>query len=192
MSACPAVSRDLQTTDMTTLLRMAQTAEPGCWEEVVRRYGALVKSTVARFRLDSAHHADAVQSTWLRLFEKACTIREPERVGAWLVTTARRECLALIAIERRERATETRPWEERASTDATPEAVVLSAVERQAVRSAAAEITGRSALLLDALLAPTPVSYAEISARLDMPVGSIGPTRARIMRSLRAKLGAER
>lgn len=173
---------------MATLLASARRGEPGCWEEIVRRYASLVQATVARFRLDNAHRADAAQSTWLHLFEKAETIRNPERIGAWLATTARRECLSLIAKQRRERATDTDRWDDRASMESTPETVVLSAVERQAVRVAAAELTGRSALLLEALFAPTPATYAEIASRLDIPVGSIGPTRARVMRRLRERL----
>lgn len=188
MLSCP----DLQIPDdIATLLRSARNGEPGCWEEIVRRYRGLVQGTVGQFRLDAADRADAVQTTWLRLFEKSHTIRDPERLGPWLATIARRECLALIAHRQAERATDM-SGEDRVSSASTPEALVLVADEQARVRAAAAELPRRSVQLLDALFAQPPVPYAEISNRLDMPVGSIGPTRARMMLRLRrALLGAD-
>ncbi len=74
----------------------ASEGDMATWEELVRRYNRLVRSTVASFRLQGADAEDAVQNTWLRVVERMDTIRDPERLGGWLATTASRECLALI------------------------------------------------------------------------------------------------
>jgi RNA polymerase sigma factor (sigma-70 family) len=187
MTICPTISADIHTVDITTLLRSAERGEPGCWEEIVRRYRSLIQATVAQFRLDAADRADATQSTWLRLLDKAHTIRDPECIGGWLATTARRECLALIATRNAERATDME-WDDRAASGSSPETLVMAADERRTVRAAVAELTEHSGLLIEALFGQQPMSYAEISAGLDMPIGSIGPTRARILRRLRRML----
>ena len=86
----------------TVLLRAVGDGEPPAWEELISRYGRLVRSTVASFRLQEAEAEDAVQNTWLRLMERMDTIRDPRCLGGWLATTARRECLALIRRGHRE------------------------------------------------------------------------------------------
>jgi RNA polymerase sigma factor (sigma-70 family) len=70
--------------------------DPAAWNEIVRRYGKLVSTEVRSFRLQAADALDAVQMTWLRLAENAQRVQFPERLGAWLVTTARRECLRIL------------------------------------------------------------------------------------------------
>ncbi len=191
MRTCATTSPDFDTSDITpdiaAVFRAAQRGEPGCWEEIVHRYRGVVQAAVGQYRLTAHDRADAAQNTWLRLFEKAHTIHDPTRLAGWLATTARRECLALLTRARREQTTDV-GWDERVSVDAGPEALAVGADERRIVRAAAAELPARSARLIDALFAQAPASYVEISARLDMPVGSIGPTRSRIMRRLRDRL----
>src|SRR6476660_5729059 len=78
------------------VLGAARTGDKTAWDEIVRRYEGSVRAAVASYRLNPADAADAVQNSWLRLLEYASTIRDPEKLGGWLTTTARRECLALI------------------------------------------------------------------------------------------------
>lgn len=71
------------------------------WGELLRRYGKLVSTTVRSFRLLEADALDAIQLTWLRLAENAERVQYPERLGGWLATTARRECLTEGLLRRR-------------------------------------------------------------------------------------------
>jgi RNA polymerase sigma factor (sigma-70 family) len=155
--------------------------------QTVLGYRKLVEATVARFRIRPVDRADAVQNTWLRFLEHAHTIRDPAAVGSWLVTTARRECLHMIHSAARENLVGP-SCEELPSTESSPELSVIRAEERHAVRVAVAELDGRSAELVHALFFDDPVSYADLSRRLDMPIGSIGPTRARAIHQLRHRM----
>src|SRR5918992_2735990 len=86
----------LATNSMTDLLLSIRDGDPAAWDEILRRYGKLVSTTVRSFRLQEADALDAVQMTWLRLAENAHRVRFPERLGGWLATTARRECLHIV------------------------------------------------------------------------------------------------
>jgi RNA polymerase sigma factor (sigma-70 family) len=135
-------------------------------------------------RLAPADVEDVTQTTWLRLLEHADKIREPAAVGAWLETTARRESLRLLRASSREH-----PTDNELMLDA-PVAPVddqrLQASERRvAVGAALKQVSGHQRELLSMLFAEPAPSYAEISRRLGMPIGSIGPTRARCLERLR-------
>jgi RNA polymerase sigma factor (sigma-70 family) len=84
------------------LLQRAAAGSQDAWDEIVRRYERLVWSVARAHRLDAADAADAVQTTWLRLVEHLGAIHEPDRLAAWLATTARRESLRLAGRRRRE------------------------------------------------------------------------------------------
>jgi RNA polymerase sigma factor (sigma-70 family) len=148
------------------------------------------------FRLNDAQAADAVQTTWLRLVEHLTEIREPERVAGWLRTTARRVCLATVRESGRELLTDISEEHaglvsDRYSAAADESGPEVSAVRRDQqvlVRRAVATLPERHRVLLGLLASSPPASYEEISAWLGLPVGSIGPTRARILTRLRAEL----
>ena len=68
----------------------------GAWAEIVARYERLVLGVVGSFRLQEADAADAAASTWLRAMEGLPALRDPDRLGGWLRTIARRECLGVL------------------------------------------------------------------------------------------------
>ncbi|MGH9106466.1 MAG: RNA polymerase sigma factor [Acidimicrobiales bacterium] len=78
------------------LVKKAGEGDPGAWQELVARFGAVIAATGRRYRLRPADLAELQQTTWLRLVENLHRIEQPERVGAWLAATARRESLALL------------------------------------------------------------------------------------------------
>src|ERR671917_1082941 len=86
----------LATNSMTDLLLSIRDGDPAAWDEILRRYGKLVSTIVQSFRLQEADALDAMQMTWLRLAENADRVQFPERLGGWLATTARRECLRIL------------------------------------------------------------------------------------------------
>jgi RNA polymerase sigma factor (sigma-70 family) len=169
------------------LLHAASNGDPAAWEELVARHTGMVRAVVAEFRLQESDAADVVQNTWLRLLVRAGTVRDPEKLGAWLATTARREALSLIRRSRPETASAT-AGEELPAPDPSPEEVVIIGETRAAVRAAAEELTGRRRLLVDALFYQPAPSYEEVSRQTGLPVGSIGPTRGRTLRELHRRL----
>ena len=168
------------------LLRAAAGGDCSAWEELVSRYGRAVRATVAAFRLQEADAADAVQNTWLRMLERGHTIRDPERLGGWLMTTAGRECLTVIHRRRREVPVDVTA--EPATQNPGPEALALADDIRREVAAVVDGLIGRRRQLVDALFYGPDQSYAELSRDCDIPIGSIGPTRARCIAKLRPLL----
>jgi RNA polymerase sigma factor (sigma-70 family) len=192
--ASTQIRESTQTTESTqtresnaVLLRAVGEGEPPAWEELISRYGRLVRSTVASFRLQEADAEDAVQNTWLRLMERMDTIRDPRCLGGWLATTASRECLALIRRGHRE-APDDAAAEQLVAVDPGPETAVVVDADRSAVNAAVRELPGARQLLIHALFYQPECSYAEVSHVTGMPQGSIGPTRRRALRELRYAL----
>ena len=156
------------------------------WRLTVERYQGLLVWVAHRYRLTAEETADVVQETWTRLLEHLADIRNPENIGGWLATTTARQSLAVIRQRRRECPA---PDGVVDTTDTWDVDDRLDAVQRGVeLRRAVATLSGRERNLIEVLLEPEPPSYAEISRRLSMPLGSIGPVRGRALRRLRALL----
>ena len=119
----------------TELVVAARAGDQRAWSEIMARFGGLVRTVIGSFRLQDADAADAAQNTWLRAVERLDTVREPERLAGWLRTTARRECLALPALTRREVPDETLT-DQLVETSPGPEAAFLDDEAGRAVRAA--------------------------------------------------------
>ena len=184
-----SISTDVRNESTTTdLLFAARSGDRSAWEQLVRRYSRLVRSIAAEFRLQESDAADVAQNTWLRLLAYGGTIRDPEKLGSWLATTARREASALLRRSRPEVASES-AGDGIAAGDPSPEDVVVAAETAAGVRRAAGELNDRQRLLVNALFYQSPViSYDEVSRRTGLPVGSIGPTRIRTLKRLHRTL----
>lgn len=177
------------TASTTELVRAAAEGDERAWKLVVERYSGLVWSVVRTYRLADSDAADVVATTWLQLVQNLQRIREPGAVSAWLATTARRESLRVLRLIDRERPTEglgqlkstDRPEDE-------PEAQAVAAERDLTLLRCMDELPERCQALLRALLSDPPMSYKEISSALGIPIGSIGPTRARCLQCLRRKM----
>jgi RNA polymerase sigma factor (sigma-70 family) len=173
--------------DVAQSLHRAEAGDHDAWNRLVERFTPLLWAIARAHRLGDSDAADAVQGTWLRLVENLGRIREPERLPAWLATTCRRECLTALRKSGRER-----PVDQQAVIDLSdrPGASVDSALLRkerdQLLWSAFEGLPDQCRSLLRVLMADPPPSYDEVSAALEMPIGSIGPTRARCLRRLQA------
>jgi RNA polymerase sigma factor (sigma-70 family) len=167
-------------------LSAAAGGDRAAWNGLVDRFNRLVWATARGHRLSEADAADVVQTTWLRLVENLDRIQDPDRVGAWLATTARRESLRIIAASSKTVLTE-EPADIPDARD-RPDGEVLVRERDQLLRRAMGMISERCRTLLRVLAAEPPPSYDEIGAALDMPVGSIGPTRGRCLARLREEL----
>lgn len=178
------------TDSVADVLLRVRDGDPAAWAEILRRYGRLVSNTVRSFRLQDADTLDAVQMTWLRLAENAHRVQVPERLGGWLATTARRECLHLLRQAKPARDfTDVAP-ETVADPSAGPEQRVVDADTARTLRMLVDELSPRRRTLLWALFSDNPRSYAEVARATGIPPGGIGPTRARALQQLRDKLNS--
>lgn len=166
------------------LVRAARRGEQPAWNALVRRYTPLVRSVAADHRLQSHDADDVVQSCWLALLESLPTLREPEAVGAWLVTAARRQSLRTRGRLQRDVLVEMVLHEDHDGHDSTVKAAVAGARASE-LTAAVQRLPTRQRRLLEALTTYPEPSYAEVSRRLGVPRGSIGPTRARGLERLR-------
>ena len=157
------------------------------WNRLVERYSSLLWGVARAHRLSSSDAADVVQTTWLRLIEHLAQIRNPDGIGAWLATTARRECLRVLRGTAR-----CKPFEEievLAGADVGAVDEPLLTAERDATLwRAFNRLPTRDQALLRLLTTEPAPTYEEIGAALGMPVGSIGPTRGRALERLRTEL----
>ena len=170
--------------NLQQLIEAAAEGDEHAWGVIVDRFEGLIWATTRAHRLSSAEAADVTQTTWLRLLENLGRIRDPDRLGAWLATTARHECLRHIRLRARELpATDQSVFD--LATDQSVESGLLTRERSDALRRALTGIGERCQALLRMLAAATSPSYEEISAALGMPVGAIGPTRARCLDKLR-------
>ncbi len=167
-------------------LAAAAAGDRAAWNGLVDRYNRLVWATARGHRLSDADAADVVQTTWLRLVENLDRIQDPERVGAWLATTARRESLRIIAASSKTIVTDEQA--EIPDDRQRPEGDLLVQERDALLRRALGAISESCRTLLRVLAAEPPPSYDEVSAALDMPIGSIGPTRGRCLKRLRDEL----
>lgn len=190
MTTATANTRTGATSQVTDLLSRTGDGDPAAWEEIVRRYGELVRATARSCRLQHNDALDAVQMTWLRLAENAHQVRHPERLGAWLATTARRECLRILC-DQAKLASAPLDSDDVVDPSVGPEQHVIDMDTAQRLRNLIAELAPRKRKLLQALFTDNPQPYAEIARATGIPIGSIGPTRARALYQLR-RLGDER
>jgi RNA polymerase sigma factor (sigma-70 family) len=180
-------AKEMTVLEVGELVRAAAAGDQGAWNRLVERFGGLVWSVARAHRLAADDAGDVVQTTWLRLVEHLDRLHDPERVGAWLATTARHESLRTLRLSARHvvAPTELLPDE---GADARLDAALLSTERDRALWGAFATLPERCRALLRLLVADPPPSYEEVGAALGMPVGSIGPTRARCLTHLRERV----
>lgn len=187
----------VERTDVGALVQSAVGGDAAAWKSIVEGLGPLVWSVVRAHRLSDADAHEVYQTVWFRFAQNLGRIREPEKTGAWLASTARHECLKVLRNARRLTLTDDPQLLDRVSEDGTPEQSLLEA-EEAATQSERVrrmwqefeELGDRCRQLLRVLIASPPPSYQEVSAALGIAVGSIGPLRQRCLRRLRARLEA--
>jgi len=156
------------------------------WDTLFHSFAPLITSVTRRFGLTPSDADDVRQNVWLRLVEHLADIREPRALPGWIATTTRREALRVLSGRRRVEAVDPQT-DPRLDTPTTnePDADLLRAERRQAVHAGLAELQAPHRDLLLLTFADTDISYRQISQRLGVPIGSIGPTRARCLHKLR-------
>ena len=172
--------------ELTATVEAAKHGDQEAWNRLVDRFIPLVMSVARRYRLNAEDSADLNQTLWLRLVEHLDQLREPRALPGWIVTTTKNEALRLLKTRNRSVAVDPLGGFGLDSVDDPGVDEDLLREERHsALRAGVLELRPRHRELLLLLIAEPPLSYDEISARLDMPKGSIGPTRARVLDELR-------
>ena len=179
--------RDRPEWELGELVAAGVHGDEAAWHELVRRFSGLVSFVIRQYRLPPADAQDVSQLVWLRLIEHLGRIRAPSALPGWLTTTTRHECERLLRTSGRSVAVDPLVMMHANLTDGTRVEDVLLADERRRVLcEGLAELSPYQRELLRLLTADPPVAYAEISSRLGIRIGSIGPTRRRILGKLRA------
>jgi RNA polymerase sigma factor (sigma-70 family) len=168
------------------LVLAARAGDSEAWEALIRRYDGLVRRVGRGFAVSATDLDDVSQTVWLRAYRSLGDLIEPSAIPGWLITTTRRVALAMVQGRQ--------PWVALESVGLADESSVDSfhAVEERVIRERSrerlqvviGELEPRHQQLLALLAADPPVSYKEISRKLGVPVGSIGPTRQRCIEKL--------
>jgi RNA polymerase sigma factor (sigma-70 family) len=175
---------------ITELVAAAAAGDQRAWNGLVGQFGGMVWAVARAHRLRDADAADVSQTTWMRLLEHLSELKDPARVGAWLATTARRECLRVLReSERRVLYGDDGPEHE--SPDMPPDETVLLSERDGALQRSLERLRPSDQALLRLLMTDPRPPYEEIAAALDMPIGSIGPTRQRALERLRRELAVQ-
>ncbi|MFD5793872.1 MULTISPECIES: RNA polymerase sigma factor [Streptomyces] len=184
-------------TEVGALVRSAVDGDAAAWKALVEGMSPLVWSVVRAHRLSDADGHEVYQTTWFRFAQHLGRLREPDKAGSWLASTARHECLKVLKGLTRLTLTDDPQVLDRASEERTPEQTLIDAEEEadqaERIRRLWQEFEAlgeRCRQLLRVLIASPPPSYLEVSAALGIAVGSIGPLRQRCLRRLRARLDA--
>ncbi|WP_326950586.1 sigma-70 family RNA polymerase sigma factor [Amycolatopsis sp. NBC_00348] len=161
------------------LLENAARGAEWAWRDIVERYSALVSAVCRHYRISGADAEDVRGAVWLNLVTHRAQIRDAEALPGWLRTTTRHECLRVLRHRTRQIPTDAVLIDDPAEPDFA--AALIGEERRAAARHALAALPPRDRRLLSMLMCDPPRSYREISATLGIPVGSIGPSRARCL-----------
>ena len=180
----------MQPTDRE-LLKACREGDESSWEVLVDRYQRLIYAIPRRAGLNEDQASEVFQEVFATLLQKLDDITDPDRLHAWLVTTARRKTWRLMSKERLLRTSNTS--DERREEELTavvddaplPDENLVRLEEQHRIRTALMALDERCQKLLTLLYyTPEPPSYAEIAATFGTPEGSIGPTRARCLKKM--------
>jgi RNA polymerase sigma factor (sigma-70 family) len=173
-----------------TLVMRARTGDERAWDALVERYAPLIWSLCCRYRLTATDTGGVAQSVWLGLANQLGKIRDPAALPGWLATTTRQECQRVLNTAQAPHAARHTLGAENIPDDQgkTLEQRLLAAERHAVLREAFTDLPPCCQELIALLTEDPPVSYAEVSTRLGVPVRSIGPNRRRCLDKLRHHL----
>jgi RNA polymerase sigma factor (sigma-70 family) len=173
---------------VAALVKRAGDGDEEAWSQLVERFAPLVTLVCRRFGLPEPDLLDVGQSVWLTLLEHLDDIRDARALAGWIATTTRRECLKIVARKGARQRLELVGEFDVPTADLAENVTELVVLEERyvALRAAFRSLSPQHQQLLLLLLSDPPMPYVEIGRRLGVPVGSIGPTRARCIERLRA------
>lgn len=186
----PLAWREMTADSIAELLTKAGDGDRGAWRTLVDQYHRLVWSVIRGFRFDNATSEDVFQTVWQRLMENCGRIRDPERLPGWLATTTRNEALRVVRHQKRQVPSEFEFDVADPTAVGFDERLIDDETQRAAL-NAFAKLPQDAQELLRLLCADPPIDYQTISEMVGRPVGSLGPTRQRILDKLRKLMEEE-
>lgn len=172
-------------TEVGVAVLAAAEGDSEAWDLLIDRFARLIWAIARSMGLSVADADDVSQTTWLKLAEHLGNLRDPERVGLWLAVTARNESLRILRRANRDVPFDPLAEVRRGAPNADVDIRLLEKERDQALWRAFQTLPSSCRVLLLMLTAEPAFSYEEVSASLQMPVGSIGPTRGRCLERLR-------
>jgi len=166
---------------------------PGAWEEFLRRYSNLIFSTIRKVGLPPSDQEEAYQAAVLAIYRQLSSLRDTDRLISWIVVISRRQAINRIRSRRNEVSLDHLSPSELAIAESTleaadglPEAETVALERAQQAAETLVRLPERCRRLLRLLFYEDPsIDYTEIARREGIPVGSIGPTRARCIEKAR-------
>ncbi len=175
--------------DVEAHVLAARNGEPSAWKSLIDGHTGLVWSIIRGFRFDEETSKDVFQTVWLKLAEHLDRIREPAKLAGWLGQTTRNECVGVVRQRSRVMPSE-EVIELGEPLDMVDSPMPGEHMERDEDRAAVAaafeRLAPRCQQLLRLMVIDPPATYEQISELLEIPIGSIGPTRARCLENMRA------
>jgi RNA polymerase sigma factor (sigma-70 family) len=175
-------------TELARLVRRSIAGDATAWDALVERFAGLVYSVAKRAGLSNDDAEDVAQTTFITLYRRLGNIEQPDALAGWLSVTAAREALRTrrnsqkyVTLGEEDRSLD----EVLAAEDTAADEIADLSISVEKVTSALAQLRQKCRELLSALYLEDQPSYQDISDRLGIPIGSIGPTRARCIESLR-------
>lgn len=164
------------------IVTRAGSGDEEAWESLVTRMSPLLWTVAKSFRLDEALARDVCQTVWVKLIESIGTIRRPDRIQAWLVTTCKREALRV-----KQAQAMLEPIEVPEIPTDTPDidSQLIGDDDRRMVANAYARLDSRCRELLRLFAINPPLGYREIAETMGVAIGSVGPIRQRCVQRLR-------
>ncbi|HLK42458.1 MAG TPA: sigma-70 family RNA polymerase sigma factor [Thermoleophilia bacterium] len=178
------IDDDAIPSDVALWVKEAAAGNQVAWTRLIDRFSPMVAAITRTYRLNTADTEDVCQTVWLRLVEGIGTIRDPERVAAWLAAVTRNEAFRLIRRAGREAPVADTGLDETPLQGSEPDARILAGEARTAVQAALDRLPARSQEVMRLLLADPAPGYGDVAAHLAIPVNSVGPTRHRALRAL--------
>jgi len=172
---------------LVDLVDAARRGESWAWRSLHQRFSPLVAHVCRKHRLSQGDADDVGQVVWLQLVQHLKAIRDARALPGWIATTARNECLRIIRSGRRSEPVDPMVDRRLDHQVAVDPADLLYRLELQrALHEGVRKLPPGQQRLMLLLIADPDISYREVGQRLNMPTGSIGPTRARCLQKLRA------
>jgi RNA polymerase sigma factor (sigma-70 family) len=170
------------------LVCAARSGDHAAWDSLVRRFDRVLRGIARSYRLSPADIDDVVQATWLSLLEQIQDVREPAAIAGWLATATRRQAMRVLQKPAREQLSDDPQLGDRALTDG-PEETLLAAERREVLAAALATLPQCHRRLMTVFITQSADDYSHVSELLSMPIGSIGPIRARSLARLSRNRG---
>ncbi|WP_026425867.1 RNA polymerase sigma factor [Actinokineospora inagensis] len=178
----------MNTLSTADLLDRARGGDETAWRDLVARFAPTVWRVARSFRLGAADSADVCQNTWIALAEKASTIHSPERLSAWLTTTARRESIRMVGAHKQEVSVDWMEWGTLLRDEQQPEERVIRSNRDDLLWRAFNQLSERCRQLLGLMAFAPELSYPRLAHAVGVATTSVSTTRARCLDILRRKL----